>query len=123
MIATIFRLSDGAALRVFEGPEEWLAETLPEGHDWIEGDHLGMRIDLADDLPVPLYDFAVTVSEARIDGIPAGSHAEVEGDVVRIDDGFLEIAPSAGIAQDVRVVLRHPLYAETEVPVSCPATS
>lgn len=79
------------------------------------------RIDLSGEAPVPveLAAMDLTVSANTISGIPAGAWAYFKGVKHRVDDGTLEFAAEMGLPEQVAVTLRHPLWLEATVTVSC----
>lgn len=122
MIVTVYRVADGAVVRVLSINESELADNIAEGQAYVEGDYLGQRIDPATGDPVPLMVFAVTVTTNTVSGIPTGTRARVGWVAdVTVDDGALQI--EVELPENVPVHLTHPLYSDLTVEVPCEGTS
>lgn len=88
---------------------------------WVEGDFNDAqhRIDLDTGVPVPLYEFDLTVTSNRIDNIPAGTTAVYLEYRDVIDTGYLEF--ECEYEQKVHVILLKDLYAAVSIEVLCEA--
>lgn len=113
----------GEQALIEEGDEDW---RLGPDDAWIEGawSDGAHRIDVTDpDRPaVPLLQFNVTVSDYRIDGIPPGTVAWIDGERVSVDDGFIEFDLELELEQNVEAMLTNPIYETVELVVPCPAS-
>lgn len=121
---TLYRLATGAITANATVSESVLHVYEERGLGWIDGHWPGAlwRIDPTQDPPAPvaLTEMQVTVSDHRIDGIPPGTRALVDGRLIEIEDGFLEIANDLGLPETISVTLLNPLFLEWKDDVPCP---
>lgn len=116
---TLYDLNTGAIHSISSLRPEQLEALEGKGFGWVPGHIHGgnLRLNLKTMQPEPLSPPDLVVSDNRIEGIPEGSFAIIQGRKVRLDAGVLVIGASHD--QEVGVIVHSPGALHVDLKVNC----